>query len=367
MENNTINSLIEKQKELGGKRILHFGSLAGWPYTMAHVSRKLGIASENWVHFNSDVQDLSRELPFDSAIYNKEDGFIKKTSKRLKFIKDCPNNFCLIHYHGGNLFRADSHFIFEGPYFKRNEVPMVLSLGGSECRLRAFSNKMNKYYYKNPDFWDDIRIKMRWLSWRKNISVCATDPELAVIAEQYFENVTTFLQPINLSNFPVKIPDINNDKPLLLHVPTDPEVKGTELIIKVVENLQRKGLKFEFKMVRQLTQMEFYKLLATCDVYIDELRCGSHGVTAVESMAMGKPTISYIREDLISRYPEGLPLVNANPDTIESVLEQLILDARARSDIGTASRLYAEKHHDAIKIIQKMAPVYMSLLNNNPY
>lgn len=363
MQSNIINDLIEKQKELGGKKILHFGSLAGWPHTMARVSRDLGVASENWVHFNTDVKDLNRELSFDTAIFNKQDSFIKKTTKRLKFLKDCPENFCLVHYHGGNFFRADRHFLLEGPYLKKNRVPMVLSLGGGEGRLRAFSISKNKYYYKSPDFWDDLRIKMRWLSWRKNIAICATDPEMAIIAEQYFENISIFRQPVELSNFTINLPKITNDRPLLLHVPTEPEVKGTEYILKAVERLKAKGLKFDFKMVRQLTQKEFYQLLSECDVYIDELRCGSHGVTAVESMAMGKPTISYIREDLVHRYPEDLPLVNANPDTIEAVLERLILDAQLRVEIGISSRQYVEKYHDATKVIDSMAAIYMQLLN----
>lgn len=365
MQNDVIEQLKQQINELDGRKILHFGSLAGWPYTMAKVSRELGLLSENWVQLNTDVKDLSRQLPFDNAIFSKEDGFFKKTKKRLRFIKHCSDEFCLVHYHGGNFLRPDGHFLFEGPYLKRKKVPMVLSLGGSEGRLRGFSHRMNKYYYKNPNYLADLRIKMSWYSWKQNIGVCATEPEMAVIAEEYFENVSIFRQPIDLCKFQESAPEITNYKPLLLHVPTDPEVKGTEFIVNAVERLKSKGLNFEFKLVRQLTQQDFYKILSGCDVYIDELRCGSHGVTAVESMAMGKPTISYIREDLIARYPADLPLVNANPDTIETVLEQLILDSQLRHDIGMSSRKYVEKYHDAKVVIRDMAGIYLDLLRKS--
>ena len=128
------------------------------------------------------------------------------------------------------------------------------------------------------------------------------------------------------------------------------------------KNLQQKGLKFNFRMIRQLTQSNFFELLSQCDVYVDQLRCGGHGMTAVESMAMGKPTISYIRDDLVNKYPAELPLVNANPDTIEEVLERLILDAKLRVEIGMASRKYVEKYHDSRVVMQDLAKIYLRLL-----
>lgn len=365
MKLDATNELIQKIDLSGGKKILHFGSLAGWPYTMANVSRTMGIKAENWVHMYKDVDDLDRKLPYDASIFVDKDPLIKKMAKTLAFLKNCPNNFCLIHYHSTNLLHRELHFLFEGPFFKRKKIPMVLSLGGGDSRLDAFSKNLNKYYYKTPSFLHDLRIKMRWMSWRKNITLCATEPEIALIANHYFDNVKMFRQPVEIHKFPFNPPSIDNQTPLLLHVPTSPEVKGTKYILAAVENLKKKGLQFEFKMLRRLTQSEFYNHLAHCDVYIDELRLGGHGVTAVESMAMGKPTISYIREDLISHYPQDLPLVNANPDTIERTLERLVLEPKSRFDIGSASRRYAEKYHDAEIIINDMSSIYLEAINQS--
>ena len=38
---------------------------------------------------------------------------------------------------------------------------------------------------------------------------------------------------------------------------------------------------------------------AKADVIVDQLRCGSHGVFAVEAMATGKPVLCYIRDELV--------------------------------------------------------------------
>lgn len=162
------------------------------------------------------------------------------------------------------------------------------------------------------------------------------------------------------SRFP---PSESQDVPLILHVPTNPHIKGTEYIVKAIETLKKKGLKFDFRMVRQLTQGDFFQLLSTCDIYVDELRCGGHGMTAVESMAMGKPTISYIRDDLIHQYPRDLPLVIANPDTIEDVLEKLIRDAELRRKIGFSSRKYVEEYHSAAVVLRDLSRIYARLLS----
>ncbi len=221
---------------------------------------------------------------------------------------------------------------------------------------------MNPYYYKEPSFWHDLRIKLRWWSWSRNVSVCATDPEMAMIASHYFENVQIFRQPVEMHRFAFTPPAPTNETPLLLHVPTNPHVKGTANIARAVESLKNKGLNFEFKMVRQLTQEQFYEVLGCCDVYVDELRCGSYGMTAVEAMAMGKPTVSFIRDDLVDKYPGDLPLINANPDTIESVLERLILDAQLRYRTGVAGRAYVERYHDAEVVMDDLARIYVDQL-----
>lgn len=357
-----IEQLREIQQNIGGKPILHFGSLAGWPHTVARVSRHLGVAAENVVHVYKDVLDLDRKLPFDKSVFQEADPFHGKVLSTIRFLRDIPRQYCLAHYHSTNLLHREYHFLFEGPYLRGNKVPMVLSLGGGDARIDRQASLANRYYYKEPSFWHDLRIKLRWWSWSSSVAVCATDPEMAMIASHYFEDVKIFRQPVEMHRFAFNPPSPTNEIPLLLHVPTNPHIKGTEAIVQAVENLKKKGMRFDFRLVRQLTQDQFFMLLNSCDVYIDELRCGGHGMTAVEAMAMGKPTISYIRDNLVDRYPPDLPLVNANPDTIEQTLERLILDAQLRYQIGVASRAYVERYHDADVVLEELAKIYVGLL-----
>lgn len=341
-----------------GKYILQYGSLAGWPYKVAHALRGKGVNSKNVIFYDKDVHDLKRNLPYDYSVCNANDSMIKKLVSIFKFIERVKNECSLVHYHSSNIFFRELHSLYEGPKFRKAGIPMLLSFGGGDARFLKQANELNPYFYKPYSRKIDAIIKLRYKSWSQNIRFCATDPEMAEYAKPYFDKVFTFRQPVNLDEIKLNLLQLNNKRPRILHIPTEPKVKGTEQIVRAVENLKEKGLSFEFVLKRQLTQKEMYEEITNCDVYIDELRCGSHGVTAVETMAAGKPTITYIREDLIEKYPYDLPLVNANPNNIERVLEELIVDAKLRNEIGKASRRYVEKYHDSLVVADDLLKIY---------
>ena len=340
------------------KYILQYGSLAGWPHLVAKSLRKHGVNSQNVIHWDKDVADLKRELPFDRALCSPSDSVFKKAVAMPRFINEVAKDCSLVHYHSSNIFFRELHWLYEGPMLKRAGIPMLLSFGGGDARPLAVANALNPYFYKENNRVQDLIIAARYKSWSKNIRFCATDPEMAKYAAPHFDQVFSFRQPVDLTMINASVPSVETKRPVLLHIPTEPKVKGTEEIIAAVELLKAKGLDFEFRLKRGLTQSQMYKEIVDCDVYIDELKCGSHGVTAVETMAAGKPTITYIRPDLLEFFPESLPLVNANPDTIESVLERLIANPELRKSIGLASRAYVEKYHDVNVVVGDLREIY---------
>ncbi len=342
------------------KPVLQYGSLAGWPYWLAEALSAIGSPSINVISEESDVFDLDRKLPYHEAICKSSSSRMQKILKRATFLASIPDRFSLVHYHGTHLLRGNSHHLLEGLFLAKRQIPMLISFGGGDARIVEMARARNPYFYRAHDPARDNQIKSYLRSISHFIPFAATDCEMAEYVEPYFEKVFTFRQPVDLSRFCFSIPDVDR-QPIFLHVPTEPLVKGTEQIVAAFEQLRSLGLNFEFRIKRQLTQAEFYRELAACDVYVDELRCGSHGVTAVEAMAAGKPTVTYIRPDLLPKYPSDLPLVNANPDTIFVVLRQLICDPTWRADLSVRSRQYVEKYHDSLVVAREILAVYKEI------
>lgn len=349
--------------------ILQFGSLAGWPYKIAKELRERGINSKNVVYYNKDVHDLKRNLPFDESIYHLDDNKNIIFKKLINFIIKTSNDSKLIHYHGSNILFRELHWLYEGKLFRKNNIPMIMTFGGGDIRPIRYTNKKNPYFYISNNSLTgvlrDIRHFIRLKSWSYFLDYAIVDPEFYEYMKPYFKKVYIFRQPIGLDEIECKIPDINNQMPVILHIPTEPKVKGTDLIIAACDKLKKDGYRFEFRLKRQLTQQEFYKEIVNCDIYVDELKCGAHGVTAIEVMCAGKPTITYIRDDLISAYPSDLPIINTNPDTIYDNLKKLILNASLRNEIGLKSRAYVEKYHDTKKVCDELIKIYSEILGEN--
>ena len=136
----------------------------------------------------------------------------------------------------------------------------------------------------------------------------------------------------------------------ILHAPSDPGVKGTEHVVKAVEDLKQEGYKIELDLVRNLPHQEALKHYRQADIVVDQLLVGWYGVFAIECMALGKPVCVYIQKDLLALLPSNMPLVATTPSQLKDDLRKLIEDPALRIRIGKMARTFAEKEHDADRI-----------------
>lgn len=339
---------------------MQYGSLAGWPYRVASGLRDAGYQSFNVIQEDSDIEELNRKLPYDRALARSGDSKATKFAKRCAFFHEVLKTCSLVHYHGSVILRSHSHHVLEGRLLARKKVPMLMSFGGGDARIVSEARAKNPYFYRQPDERRDDSIRAYLRSISKYIRNVATDYEMMSYATPYFEKCYLFRQPVDLNAIRFNEPNLDRP-PVILHVPTESWVKGTTTVISVIEALRAEGLQFEFRLLRDLTQPQFYAQLADCDIYIDELLCGSHGVTAVEAMAAGKPTLTYIRPDLTPRFPAELPLVNVNPDTLHTALAELISEPALRASLSRRSREYVERYHDVPVVVAELIKTYLDI------
>ncbi|UCD17187.1 MAG: glycosyltransferase family 4 protein [Candidatus Zixiibacteriota bacterium] len=338
------------------KYVLHFGSVTGMPFQYARAGRLAGINSANVIVVDRDSGKLRRQLPFDRALASPLDGLLHRAYKKAEFfLADVLPNTALVHYHSDSIFRKylDCALLWA---FSR---PMVISFAGTDVRLESIARKHNPYVYI-PSYSageKKIRRKLTWIS--KFIRYAATDYELAEYVQPYFDKVYYLPQPIDTSAFTCRLPAGDTAVPTVIHIPTNREVKGTAYIEAAVERLRSEGLKFSFKLLDcNLTQEQVKEEIAGADIVANEIRTGAFGVFAVEAMASGKPNISYIRDDLLEKYPAELPIVSANPDTVYPVLKKLITDADLRTEIGRKGRAYVEKYHSLEAVSATLKEIY---------
>lgn len=186
-----------------------------------------------------------------------------------------------------------------------------------------------------------------------DLIVCPEEAALSLIKKSF--NV---LFPVNPELFKKNIIPKTREKLRILHAPSNEVYKGTKYILKAIENLKPK-YDFEFRKVSNISIDELYKEIEEADIVIDQMLGGFYGVFATEAMAMNKPVVCYMRPDLWEKIKSHCPVINANPDNLEDILENLLKNSDSLKAIGLKSREYVEKYHDA-KVI---AEQYLKILN----
>lgn len=110
------------------------------------------------------------------------------------------------------------------------------------------------------------------------------------------------------------------------HAPSVGPVKGTNLILPGLERLADEGV-IRLDLIRGVPSAQIPARFAAADVVIDQMRIGSYGVAACEAMAAGCTVVGHVslavRDDIKARTGLTLPIVEATPESIETVLRQL--------------------------------------------
>jgi glycosyltransferase involved in cell wall biosynthesis len=152
-------------------------------------------------------------------------------------------------------------------------------------------------------------------------------------------------------------PPSDRERPVVLHAPSSRARKGTEHIVAACD-----GLDVELRIVEGLPHEEARKLYEDADIVVDQLNAGWYGLFAIESMALGKPVVTYLHEEAVRRTEEAfglrVPLVPTTKETVRESLRPLVESAAERRRIGVESRAYVEEVHDLRRNAERLVALY---------
>ena len=138
----------------------------------------------------------------------------------------------------------------------------------------------------------------------------------------------------------------------ILHAPNHRAIKGTQYFIDAVRELNEEGLEVELVLLERVPNEEVKQVMASADLVADQLIIGWYAMFALEGMAMEKPVLCYLREDLQQLYvasgliaPDEIPIINCSPATVKQAIRELASGRGRLADIGKRSREYVKKHH----------------------
>jgi glycosyltransferase involved in cell wall biosynthesis len=155
-----------------------------------------------------------------------------------------------------------------------------------------------------------------------------------------------------------------NRKLIVLHVPSDPEVKGTSYVKEAFKNLAPKYPNVEFKILDFMPYDELLQEMAKADIVIDQLLVGWYGGQSVEAMALGSAVMCFIEPTYLENVPfaKTLPIANTTIFSLEKDLEDLINDPERQRELAEAGPDFANKYHASERVADAYQKVYEEVL-----
>jgi glycosyltransferase involved in cell wall biosynthesis len=208
-------------------------------------------------------------------------------------------------------------------------------------RIAAFARHAHLLYFLNPDLEAFLPARARFVPY------ASVDPR---------EWKPPPIRPLG-------------DLPHVVHAPSHRGIKGTEHVIDAVGRLRDEGLQLRFTLVEGMGHDEARRVYESADLLVDQLLVGWYGGLAVELMALGRPVVCAIDDDVARRAVPAdmlrdLPIVHATPETLADVLRGALTTGRGvYEETARRSHAYAARWHDPVRIAAQMRDDYEAALD----
>jgi len=138
----------------------------------------------------------------------------------------------------------------------------------------------------------------------------------------------------------------------ILHAPNHRSIKGTQYFVNAINDLITEGVEVELILLEKVSNDEIKRVMASVDIVADQLIVGWYAMFSIEAMAMEKPVLCFLREDLKELYTvtgliahDEIPIISCTPLTVKEKIRELILNRDKLYEIGKCSRQYVMRHH----------------------
>ena len=153
-----------------------------------------------------------------------------------------------------------------------------------------------------------------------------------------------------------------NRKLRICHAPRSRALKGSDMIIEVCRQMERKH-DVELVLIEGKPHEEAIRIKATCDIAIDQVgdRGGTgYGVNSLETLSMGIPTLTSFTPEFEAFLPDH-PFITVTAADLAERLEEVILSPDLRRSKGVEGRRFVEEYHSPEKIVGSIYAIYREL------
>jgi hypothetical protein len=262
-------------------------------------------------------------------------------------LREVVDRFDVVHLHFGLSLVPRG-----GPLPPLWDLPLLRALGlrvfctfhGSDIRMARVHEAINpwSHLFAGPAAPDDDRIE-------KLVHVMRTYADALIVPSVnylgYVPDAVYLPRVIDLATWPER-PPRTREVPVVVHAPTRRSTKGTDLVLRILDDLRAGGQAFELRLLEGVPHAAVRDALADADILVDNLVAGSYGIVSLEAMASGAVAVSNLSRAVAEAHPDA-PVVPVDPDSASGVIARLLVDPVERARLGAAGRAFVERVHSA--------------------
>ncbi len=277
-------------------------------------------------------------------------------------------------FNGGPMRRGWLVWRLEPWLYKLAKVRIImLPYGGDVHDIRRCRNLelVDAFSHDYPSYFERARrIESQVMMWQRHADF--------VFSGCDWVDYMTYWDRIQVAHFsidtdaiqPSELPGVQDlSRPLrVLHAPNHRAIKGTQAVIDAAEELRRDGIEVELVLLEGVPNDEVQEVIKSCDVLADQLVIGWYAMFAMEGMAHGRAVICHLEPRYLDLYRgAGLighdepPLIEADTQTIKTVLRRLCEDRAEVARMGKRGRAYVERVHSLDSIGAEFAETLKGL------
>ncbi|MGK7344310.1 MAG: hypothetical protein ACNS63_00695 [Candidatus Nitrospinota bacterium M3_3B_026] len=344
----------------GIRSVLQVSLISHQPYMLSRLLRRQGIKAE-YLALNADLCGRLN-IGYDYSIPSTLHPLWRRVMNSW-YLWRVMVKYDVIHYHFNAWLTPDGHdlailkglgkvlvFHFRGCDVRRKSVNMALNPDLNCCQECDYPEGSCDTEWQM----DRINTAFRYAD-----CVLVTTPDLLDFAP-------------SATHIPFTIPygiDIDSITPApraegVFRVVTSSNhhgVDGTPHVRDAVSRLREEGKSIELVEVHDMNYMDALAVYKSADLYAGKLMMGYYNNANIETMLMGVPNMSYIREKYLRDIPD-CPIIIARPETVYDQLRNWIDRPEELRKLGKRSREFVLREHDPGRVARMIIDKYNEAL-----
>ncbi len=174
---------------------------------------------------------------------------------------------------------------------------------------------------------------------------------------QYAPNAQWLPTPISIDNKTSISENLPDAKLRLAHYPYYRMYEHEDLYSETLDSLQNTG-DYEVVRILGLPHEETLRMISTCNIVIGKIipNIGWFGRFELEGMALGKPVITYVSDQLYDKYRP--PVFRTNAKNFKQDLVSLLNDIQLQRKLASEGIQYIKDYHSLKAILGILDKVY---------